>query len=428
MADLSPARAEALRIVRALRDAGHVAYFAGGCVRDELLGLTPTDYDVATDAPPDRLRALFPRSASVGAAFGVILVQSPPRPGFPPISTEVATFRAEGPYSDRRRPDTVQFSDAASDARRRDFTINALFLDPFPPPDPAHDPRGVVIDLVGGMPDLRAGVLRAVGNPDHRLAEDHLRALRAVRLSARLGFTIDPATREAILRHAGELAGVSRERIGDELRMMLAHPTRARAAKLMQELALDAPALLDEPRRADLRALASLPPDAPAVVAMAAWAHDRSAGGPPAGAEDSSPQAARRWRVALCLSNQETDAFREVLDLVECLRPEGDWSRRGVAGKKRLAARPAFAAALAIVGARDPAHAETVRRMVGELTSELPGLTPPPLVTGDDLVAMGLSPGPAFKRLLDEAYDAQLENRIRTKSEGLELVRRLGIK
>ena len=182
------ARQAATWIVRTLHDAGHIAYFAGGCVRDGLLGLHPTDFDIATDAPPQRVQGLFKRTAEVGAAFGVVLVHvTPEEMGAPggrrdAVSVEVATFRSDGPYTDARRPDVVHFSDPQSDARRRDFTINALFLDPLQPADEATrsvgapDLQGRVIDYVGGVADLKGRVLRAVGDPEKRLAEDHLRA------------------------------------------------------------------------------------------------------------------------------------------------------------------------------------------------------------------------------------------------------------
>jgi poly(A) polymerase len=212
----SSARRAGEAIIRTLVQAGHAAYFAGGCVRDELLGLTPTDYDVATDATPDRISALFPRTSEVGAAFGVVLVKSGRE------VTEVATFRSEGAYSDRRRPDSVTFSNPAEDAKRRDYTVNALFLDPHAGGAgsvegavvTSHGSHGRVIDFVGGLLDLERRVLRAVGDPDQRLAEDHLRALRAARLAAKLGFQIDPGTAQAIRQHASQLQGVSRERIG----------------------------------------------------------------------------------------------------------------------------------------------------------------------------------------------------------------------
>src|SRR5690606_11510087 len=171
-------------------------------------------------------------------AFGVVLVH------LHGCSVEVATFRSEGAYSDARRPDVVHFSDPPTDAARRDFTINALFLDPLASKDSAAV-EGHVVDYVGGLADLRAGIVRAVGDPDTRLAEDHLRALRAVRFTARLGFSLDPGTAAAIRRHAMQLRGVSRERIGEEIRRMLTHPTRGAAIELLQELGLDAPVLLE---------------------------------------------------------------------------------------------------------------------------------------------------------------------------------------
>src|SRR3954469_23233625 len=209
-------REDAEAVLRRLREAGHVAYFAGGCVRDLLLGLEPKDWDVATDAPPQRVRELFSKTEAVGAAFGVILV----RHGKSVV--EVATFRSEGNYLDGRRPSEVRFTTAEEDARRRDFTINGLFLDPLAGGPPAEQ----VIDYVGGREDLRRGVLRAIGDPERRFAEDYLRLLRAVRFAARLGFPIPPATAAAVRRHAPRLAQIAPERVGDELRVMLPPPTR----------------------------------------------------------------------------------------------------------------------------------------------------------------------------------------------------------
>src|SRR3954471_7154893 len=170
-------RDDALAVVRRLREAGHVAYFAGGCVRDELLGLHPTDYDVATDAPPPRVRELFQNTQAVGAAFGVILVHHRRS------VIEVATFRADLEYRDGRRPEGVRFTTAEEDAKRRDFTINGLFLDPV---------ENKIIDYVGGQEDLKAKRLRAIGDPNERFAEDHLRLLRAIRFAARFNLTIEP--------------------------------------------------------------------------------------------------------------------------------------------------------------------------------------------------------------------------------------------
>src|SRR5437867_2407818 len=183
-------REDALAVLRRLRQAAHIAYFAGGCVRDLLMGLTPKDYDIATDAPPQRVRELFSNTQAVGAAFGVVLV----RHGKSVV--EVATFRTDAAYEDGRRPTAVHFTTAEEDAKRRDFTINGLFYDPI---------EEKVIDYVGGQEDLRDKLLRAIGEPNHRFEEDHLRLLRAVRFAARLGLSVEPSTAAAIAHHAEQL-------------------------------------------------------------------------------------------------------------------------------------------------------------------------------------------------------------------------------
>lgn len=407
----------ATEIVRRLRGAGQVAYFAGGCVRDELLGLRPKDYDVATSATPDEVRPLFKRVNEVGVSFGVMLVRDSGPDG---AVVEVATFREESGYSDKRRPDEVRFSDAKADARRRDYTVNALFLDPL---DTAWGggEGGAVIDFVGGLDDLRAKRLRAVGDPDARLAEDHLRALRAVRLAARLGFTIEPKTADAIARHAAELAGVSRERIGDELRKMLAHPARAAAVDLLERLRLDAPALDASSDHRPRPSVAGLAENACVACALAGWeidrVHDRGDGLDLPALEHALRTAPKRLRRALCLSNDERDDLVSILRLVAAIAD--DWAANAVATRKRLAARPRFADALAIVAARDHALAARTLADVSALAATHGGLTPPPLVTGDDLVALGHAPGPGFKEALDAAYDAQLEGRANDRAAAL---------
>jgi poly(A) polymerase len=439
-ADPAAARSAAVEVIHRLRDAGHHALLAGGCVRDELLGLRPTDYDVATDALPDRVRGLFPRARLVGAAFGVM--QVPYRHAGHSGSTEVATFRAEGTYSDKRRPDAVAFTDAPTDARRRDFTINALFLDPVATPPsgtgtpPVCSPLGgVVIDYVSGLSDLQRGIIRAVGDPHARLAEDHLRALRAVRFAARLGFALEASTAEAIRVHARELAGVSRERIGDELRRMFASPSRARAAELLETLGLDAPALTEPPRAAPsadatFATLAALPPPARWTAALAAWAIDRTPlPSRPLLCETATLGATcSRYRRALCLSNDETDTLKATLQTWADLRTR--WPAGGVAWHKRVASRAEFLDALCLLRAESPAQADAITQRLAELKYEPNpnGIPLEPIVTGDDLVLIGLCPGPGFKTLLDALLDAQLEGRLTSKEEGLELARRWGVK
>ncbi len=415
-------RENAASIVRALREAGHVAYFAGGCVRDELLGLTPQDYDVATEATPDEVRAVGRakkwRVNEVGASFGVLLALTPRESNETREVVEVATFREEGAYTDNRRPDEVRFSTASADARRRDFTINALFLDPLEarPDEPGAvvtaAPRGGwVVDFVGGCADVKGRLLRAVGDASARLREDHLRALRAVRLSSRLGFVIDGPTREAIAHDAAALRGVSRERIGDEVRRMLSHHSRGGAGALLQDLGLDAPTLEEPGARGALPTLGALAPTAGVATALAAWALDRH--GPGVAPDD----LAARWRRALCLSNDETGALRGALEGLALLGSE--WEGWGVARRKRAASSGWFEGAMALLAARDPASARAIGHAVEDLSRTPGGLAPGAFVTGDDLVAMGRTPGPRFKALLDRLYDLQLEGKVRTREEAL---------
>jgi poly(A) polymerase len=431
--DPKRALAGATWVVRALRDAGHQAVFAGGCVRDALLNLHPTDYDVATDATPDRVLALFPRSDRVGAAFGVVLVHVP-RSALPPasapdarVSVEVATFRADGPYSDARRPDSVVFSDPVADAQRRDFTINALFLDPLAP-GKVGELDGRVIDHVGGRADLDAGIIRAVGDPDTRLREDHLRALRAVRFAGRLGFTIEPGTAGAIARCAASLRGVSRERVGEELRRMLVHPARAKAVALLNDLGLDAPVLDEPPARSELRLLGALPVTVPFTTALAAWLLDRTwthadPTWPDVSRQRGHPAPLSKVRAALCLSNDEHEALVQTLGLARHFAL--DWSNAQVAQQKRWAYAQAAHEACTLIAAWNAVHAAAIHARIDELARDGVGLAPEPLITGDDLVASGITPGPKFKAALERTYDAQLEGRVVEKAGALELARRL---
>lgn len=413
------ARDAALRVVETLRGAGHVAYLAGGCVRDELLGIEPKDFDVATDARPEAVRGLFKRTAAVGASFGVVLV----REGR--VATEVATFRADGPYTDARRPDHVEFSSPEADAHRRDFTINALFMDPFEP-----DPSRRVIDFVGGRADIEARIVRAVGDPEQRLREDHLRALRAVRFACRYGFEIEAGTEAAVRAHAADLRGVSRERLGDEVRKMMAHPSRSRAAGMLAQLGLGSAMLgsavsgsagsssaVSGPT-GGVGALAGLPESGVDVAtALAAWAVDRAGG-----LDAVEPAAvASEWRAALMLSNDETAALGGTLEAARAFA--GAWDGLGVAGRKRLAAGVRAQAALLLVAAVEAERAREVRRGVGRLESDGIGLAPPPLVTGETLIAAGFAPGPGFGALLARVYDAQLEGKVGDAGAALALAR-----
>ncbi|MEX0655255.1 MAG: CCA tRNA nucleotidyltransferase [Phycisphaeraceae bacterium] len=412
-----PPRDAAVTVVRRLREADHVAYLAGGCVRDALLGHEPKDYDVATDATPDRVRELLPRSRAVGEAFGVVLVYLGGH------AIEVATFRSEWGYTDKRRPDKVIFTDAEHDAKRRDFTINGLFADPLTSDE--HSGGDRIIDYVGGRADLKAGVVRAIGDPSERFAEDYLRMLRGPRFAARLGFTIEPRTAAAIRPLAKYLGQISRERIGQEVQAMLTGPRPAAAVKLMQELKLDGPVLNEDHADVAPTTLEALGPGGPYATALVAWLIDRQLPGDRSlprvatFAGHDGPQRLRRWRAALCLSNQHHDEARALFSLL----PLADrWADLGVAQRKRLLAAPAWPETLRLLHAL---HAtEAVRRIEREsLPLMVEGVAPPALIGGEDLIAMGLRPGPQFGRLLEAVYDEQLEGRVQTRDEAIAWVR-----
>ncbi len=420
----------AISVIRTLRDAGHEALLAGGCVRDELLGLHPKDYDIATDAPPQRVEQVFTNTRAVGKAFGVMQVRSNG------ITIEVATFRTESGYSDNRRPDAVEFCDAQTDAQRRDFTINALFIDPL---DTSDREGGRIIDYVAGLEDISAHTIRAVGNPDDRLAEDDLRALRAVRFAARLDFAIHPETKAAITRHAGELSGVSRERIGDELRRMLTHTSRAEAVALLQALALDGPILTEDhlPSCA-LPILSGLAQQAPFEVALAAWAIDRAAhlqpnvpptkwsGGGSGGGAGGVEGVGGRFRRALCLSNDEAQRLQDMLHALDRFgRETNDFTTLPVANQKRAFAHPSAEDAELLLAVQNPDKYAALLDLRARLAASPSGIAPDPLVDGSDLIEMGYSPGPGFKPLLAAIYDAQLEDRVADRHQALSLARSL---
>jgi poly(A) polymerase len=411
-------RDDALAVLLRLRDAGHVAYFAGGCVRDELLGLRPKDYDVATDAPPQRVRALFPNTQAVGAAFGVILVRHRRS------VVEVATFRAEGPYLDGRRPSEVHFTTADQDARRRDFTINGLFLDPV---------ANHVIDYVGGQEDLRLRRLRAIGDPTARFEEDHLRLLRAVRFASRFDLSIDPATADAIRAHAQKLKRISPERIAEELRLMLAPPTRTAAWKLLWQLKLMQVIFrtLPEPptdhQHDDRDALfPKLAPDEPIPfgLALAALVLCYLGANVERLGRDEIRRIIRECRTLLRISNEEADMMHGVLDLSQLLRDDPP----SVASMKRFLARPFSKQSRQLLDAllkqgKSATRITWLREQFAQLDKS--DVAPPPLLTGDDLTADGYAPGPPFKRVLDSVYDAQLEDKISTREQALTLAREL---
>ena len=424
----------ARQIVTRLKASGHQAYFVGGCVRDLLLGGEPKDYDVATDARPSEISALFPKSDLVGAHFGVVLVHDSG------AQVEVATFRSDHAYVDGRHPVAVDFeTDPRQDVLRRDFTINALLLDP---------DRDEVLDFVGGRDDLRNKIVRAIGDPDTRFREDHLRLLRAVRFAARLNYQIDPATMRAIQRLHSQILKVSAERIRDELSRILTEGGARPGFELLDETGLLADIL---PEVAAMKGVAQPPEFHPegdvwthtllmldqlreptVTLALGVLLHD--VGKPPTfrvadrirfdGHVEKGVEMAEAILTRLRFSN---DQIRQATALVANHMRFKDAPQMRESTLKRFLRLENF-----------PEHLELHRldcvsshgyldnyKLVKEKMEELPPavLKPPPLITGDDLIAAGYQPSPAFSRILAAVEDAQLESKISSRDEAMALVR-----
>lgn len=433
------ARDAALHLASRLTAAGHTALFAGGCVRDKLLGREPKDYDIATSARPEQVTALFPHSNEVGAHFGVILA----RHGHHQV--EIATFRTDGSYRDARHPESVTFSTPEDDARRRDFSINGLFENPA---------TGEIIDHVGGVGDLRAGVIRAIGDPGRRFAEDALRLLRAVRFSVRLGFAIEPATLAALGEHAGLLARISPERVRDEFSAILTSPGRAEGLDLlvttglMRHIIPEVFALIgcEQPPQwhpeGDVYThtrimLEMLAPDAPLTLCLAVLLHDiakppcqtydadagrlRFNGHDSMGA-DMAAGILRRLRYPNHVIDAVTPMVARHMQFMAV-------QQMRTARLKRFMSQPHFEEELELHrvdcassnGFMD--NYDFIRAKAAEFAAE--PLIPPPLVTGRDLIAMSLPPGPLFSELLDAIQTEQLEGRLHDRESALASLRRL---
>jgi len=428
------------RICRVLRDAGHQAYLVGGCVRDVVLGREPADYDVATDAAPERVQELFPGGVAVGARFGVILVIEDS------AEVEVATFRSDVGYSDGRHPNRVVFSRSPEeDVRRRDFTINGLLLDPR---------TGEVLDFVGGRDDIRAGVVRAIGEPAVRFGEDKLRMVRAVRFAARFGYTIEPATLEAIREHAADVVQVSAERLRDELTKLLTEGAARRGFELLDETRLLAAILPEVARMKGVEQppqfhpegdvwihtrvmLEKLEPGCSPTLAWGVLLHD--VGKPPTFTPAAGPgervrfdqhvEVGVRMAEEICrrlrFSNDDTE---QIAALVANHLRFKDVSQMRPATLKRFVRLPRFEEhlelhrldCLASHGMLDAY--QFVQKFLQETPPE--SVRPGRLVTGDDLKQMGFSPGPLFKEILGAVEDAQLDGRLASRAEALAFVRR----
>ena len=419
---------------------GHQAFLVGGCVRDILLHREPADYDVATDATPQDVLRLFPHGLDVGAQFGVILVRDES------LKVEVATFRSDLGYSDGRHPDQVVYSQTPEeDVQRRDFTVNGLLM--------RHD-IGEVLDFVGGRADLAAGIIRAIGEPSRRFAEDKLRMLRAVRFAARFSYTIEPATFAAIRKHAGEIRAVSSERIREELTKLLTEGSARRAFELLDELGLLAEVL---PEIAAMKGVPQPPQFHPegdvwihtllmlenlsaGVSSTLAWGvllHD--IGKPPTfrpASEtgdrirfDGHVEVGVRMADDLCrrlrFSNDDTDQIKA---LVANHMKFKDVSQMRQATLKRFVRLPQFDEHLELHrldcqsshGKLDAYN--TVRAFLAQTPPAQ--VRPPRLLSGDDLKDLGYTPGPEFQKMLATLEDAQLEEAVQTRDQALEFVRR----
>ena len=443
---MSNAKQHAAEIVRILRERGHRAYFAGGCVRDLLLNREPADYDVATDATPRQVMQIFPQTFAVGEQFGVVLVPEPK-----PVTdddarrstVEVATFRSDVGYSDGRHPDEVRFtSDPREDVLRRDFTINGMMLDPA---------TNEILDFVGGRDDLTAGIVRAIGDPNRRFAEDKLRMLRAVRFAARFDYRIDSATMEAIQTLASQIHQVSCERVREELTKMLTEGCAQRAFQL-----LDATGLLREvlPEIAAMKGVAQppqyhpegdvfvhtllllekLPAGASKTLAWGALLHD--VGKPPTfrvapdrirfdGHVEIGVEMAAEICHRLRFSNDEAD---QILALVGHHMRFGQVQRMKQSTLKRFLRLPAFDEHLElhrIDCLSSHGQLDSYDYMREQLRSlPLEAIRPTPLITGRDLIEAGYAPGPRFKEVMTAVEDAQLEGRLTSREEAMEFVRR----
>ena len=471
------ARDFAISVVGTLRHNGHQAYLVGGCVRDLLLGREPSDWDVSTDATPEQVMRIFPETYAVGAQFGVVLVPLPkelrrsrsnPEAALRPASldslhsglssgegpaaqivpghshkacVEVATFRYDISYSDGRHPDQVRFSrDPREDVERRDFTINGLLLDP---------EKNEVLDFIGGQEDLRAGIIRAIGDPELRLAEDKLRMLRAIRFAARFSYRIDPATFKAIQKLAPKIHQVSRERVREELTRMLTEGQAKKAFELLDESGLlnqvlpeiEAMKGVEQPPEFHpegdvfvhtLLLLEKLPHPSTPTLAWGALLHD--VGKPPTFRHapdrirfDNHVNVGVKMAEAICkrlrFSNEDTE---QILALVDNHMRFGDAKRMKPSTFKKFIRLPHFDEHLELhrldceSSHRSLGMYDFTREQIENLAPE--EVRPQPLIGGDDLIAAGYKPGPLFKKALGAVEDAQLDGRLSSNEDALRFV------
>ena len=404
----------ATEVTQKLQAAGFTALFAGGCVRDALLNMTPKDYDVATDAMPEQVRELFgfKRTLPIGAAFGVITVLGPRSAN--PI--EVATFRRDGGYSDGRRPDSVEFTDAREDALRRDFTINGMFFDPV---------TEKVIDYVDGQTDLGLRQIRAIGNAEKRIDEDKLRMLRGIRFAATYDFSIEEKTLTAIQKRASEIGAVSSERVGGEIIRIFSHLNYARGFELLVESSLwyeILPAeLAGEPETVSkrlkelnrLKISENNPNQAATVMVVLLRQSIENHRGSPQKVKQLLSELQNAWK----LSNELIKSFGWIVDALPILMAadQKKWSEV----QPWLVPADAVAALDVISAVGDDRQLGAVAFARAKLELPKNELDPDPFVSGQDLIEIGISPGPQFKTVLQSIRDGQLDGEISSREEAL---------
>lgn len=388
----------ATEIVQRLRQHGHEAYFVGGCVRDMVMGVEPSDYDVATSAKPEEIIALFPRTEAIGAQFGVILVIHRGQP------IEVATFRSDQAYVDGRRPTGVVFTTAQEDVSRRDFTMNGLLYDPV---------DGRVLDYVGGRLDIDARIVRAIGDPRRRFDEDKLRVLRAVRFAARFDYSIEPATWQAVQEMAPQIHQVSAERIHEELLRILTEGHAGRGGQMLHASGLLREIIPEVHWSAyEEVALAHLPERSSPALAMAVLL------------SRVAPDQVRMILERLRCSREEIDSTHRLVRVLPSFR---DATRLSLGGLKRLFQNPSFEEHLVLLRIARLAAGEPLddyafaRSRFDAMRPE--EISPRPVINGEDLIAMGYARGPIFGKILAAVEEEQLEERIQDRAAALSFVR-----
>ena len=427
----------AREIARRLRDSGHIGYFAGGCVRDMVRGLPAKDFDLATDATPDVVQKIFPRTYAVGAHFGVVVVVENES------NFEVATFRSDGAYLDHRHPVEVRFSSPEEDAKRRDFTINGMFFDP---------EKDEVIDFVGGKKDLKDKLVRAIGDPAARFSEDRLRMLRAVRFATVLDYKIDNRTWEALVANAESINEISAERIREELLKIFLSPNRVRGWDMLDQSGLmrvilpelDAMKGCLQPEQFHPEGdvfqhtrlmLEFLPEKVSGPLVLSVLLHDVAKPVTAKVDETGRIRFNEHDRIGAAMAESIMERLRfsraEIDAVAEMVRQHmvfKDVPRMRVAKLKRFMARPTFTEELELhrvdcaSSHRMMDNYEFLLRKQEEFANE--PIIPPPLVRGDDLIALGMKPGPAFGEILEAVETRQLEGALKDREQALEWVKR----